>query len=279
MKQHTATWCVLTLVMVGVFSAGGLGSGQIAGARTKAESLVARIVRADYQADRAALERLARELGDVPADPSIRVLAEYWRGFAFWRRAINGFNIPAPPAELESDIATAMRHFETALGLDPGFLEAAIGRLSCLGYLLFLHRNDQERLKELTASSAPIVEAARRAGPDNPRLIWVAGPGNWYAASAGPAEAREAAQAKIIAMYERGLVLARTQTRPADPLAASWGEPELLMNLAWSHLNKVTPDPGLAGKYAREALALVPDWHYLRNILLPQIEAARARQP
>ena len=107
----------------------------------------------------------------------------------------------------------------------------------------------------------------------------MAGPGNWYAASAGPAEAREAAQAKIIAMYERGLVLARTQTRPADPLAPSWGEPELLMNLAWSHLNKVTPDPGLAGKYAREALALVPDWHYLRNILLPQIEAARARQP
>ncbi len=27
-----------------------------------------------------------------------------------------------------------------------------------------------------------------------------------------------------------------------DPLEPSWGEPELLMSLAWSHLNGNTPD-------------------------------------
>jgi hypothetical protein len=56
----------------------------------------------------------------------------------------------------------------------------------------------------------------------------------------------------------------------------SWGEPELLMSLAWSSLNKTTPDVAAAQKYATEALAIVLYWHYVRDILLPQIRARRS---
>ena len=47
------------------------------------------------------------------------------------------------------------------------------------------------------------------------------------------------------------------------------------MNLAWSNLNKTAPDPAAAQQHAEAALKLVPYWHYVRDILLPQIESAQ----
>lgn len=63
-----------------------------------------------------------------------------------------------------------------------------------------------------------------------------------------------------------------------DPLDPSWGEPELLMSLAWSNLNRATPNLGTAEQKARSALALIPYWHYVRDILVPQIQEAKAKQ-
>jgi hypothetical protein len=47
------------------------------------------------------------------------------------------------------------------------------------------------------------------------------------------------------------------------------------MSIAWSHLNDAPPDLDAAESDARAALVLVPNWHYVRDILLPQIGAAR----
>jgi hypothetical protein len=59
---------------------------------------VEQIKRADYEGDRAALKRLHAELTPQPSankTQASRVL--YWRGFALWRRAINGFNETPTP--------------------------------------------------------------------------------------------------------------------------------------------------------------------------------------
>jgi hypothetical protein len=74
------------------------------------------------------------------------------------------------------------------------------------------------------------------------------------------------------------LALARAQKQnktDGDPLEPSWGEPELLMNLAWSSLHKTAPDISAAKQYAENALQLVPYWHYVRDILVPQIQNAK----
>jgi hypothetical protein len=47
------------------------------------------------------------------------------------------------------------------------------------------------------------------------------------------------------------------------------------MSLAWSSLNHAQPDPRAAEEYAERALSIVPYWHYVRDILLPQIRRAR----
>jgi hypothetical protein len=59
-------------------------------------------------------------------------------------------------------------------------------------------------------------------------------------------------------------------------LEPAWGEPELLMNLSWSNLHKKEPDLKAAEQYARSALALIPNWHYVRDMLLPQIRASKS---
>jgi hypothetical protein len=63
--------------------------------------------------------------------------------------------------------------------------------------------------------------------------------------------------------------------RGTDPLEPAWGEAELLANLAFANLNRATPDLPAAEPYAESALALVPYWHYVRDILLPQIREAK----
>jgi hypothetical protein len=49
------------------------------------------------------------------------------------------------------------------------------------------------------------------------------------------------------------------------------------MNLAWSHQNAATPDLDAAESSARAALAIVPGWHYVRDVLLPQIREAKGK--
>jgi hypothetical protein len=62
-----------------------------------------------------------------------------------------------------------------------------------------------------------------------------------------------------------------------DPLEPSWGEPEFLMNLAWSNLNRTTPDLKAADQYVQAALKLVPYSHYVRDILMPHSSELTAK--
>jgi hypothetical protein len=231
------------------------------------------IQRADYEGDRTALQRLYAQLTPPSGDESLSSRVRYWRGFALWRRAINGFNDQVDPKELETDLQQALGEFDRAAQDDPRFIDAKVGSLSCLSLLAFsVNLQDRARQQELITRGRQVAAEAQQAAPDNPRLLWVMGPNVWYA----PPE-RGGSQAKAIEMYEKGLETARKHpaSPAADSLEPTWGEAELLMNLAWSELNKTTPDIGAADRYARAALELVPNWHYVRDILIPQIDRAK----
>ena len=51
-----------------------------------------------------------------------------------------------------------------------------------------------------------------------------------------------------------------------------------MMSLAYSYTNKFAPDLEAAERNARGALELVPQWHYVRDILLPQILAKKSNK-
>jgi uncharacterized protein YciI len=240
--------------------------------REQVIKLVTAIQRADYEGDRPALHRLYSELDPFVETSELASRVHYWRGFALWRRALNGFNESADPKDLAEDLERAVREFQQSGEKAPDFMDARIGAASCLSNLMFLNRKDPARVQELLAQVKALLREAGNSDPGNPRLSWVTGPNLWYAPPG-----YGGSQEKAMDTYQKGLESAQKlkTTSATDPLNPTWGEPELLMNLAWSNLHRTAPDVDAAESYARKALDLVPYWHYVRDILLPQIHDAR----
>jgi hypothetical protein len=240
------------------------------------ESLIAKvkgIQKFDYGGNRGALKILYDDLSQYTNDRELAPAAHYWRAFAMWRRAINGFNETPLPGDLKQDLLVAVDEFDKAKTLDPKFLDAKIGEIGALGYLLYLHRDHPEQRKNYLSRVVALAKEAAAADPDHPRLLWVLGPSYW-----NRSVEQGGGEEKAFDAYRRGLASIRERkARDVDPLMPSWGEPELLMNLAWSNLNRKQPDLVAAEQNAKAALAIVPNWHYVRDMLMPQIRKAQTR--
>src|SRR4030095_909465 len=141
--------------------------------------IATQILHADYEGDRAAMQKGFDDLKPFLENKELLSRVRYWRGFAQWRRAINGFNDSVDPKQLEQDLKTACDEFKIATEKDPTFVDAKVGAISCLGYLAFMNRKDQAHGKELVGQIMPLVKQADEMASDNPRLIWVHGPILW----------------------------------------------------------------------------------------------------
>lgn len=255
-----------------------VGVSAVDSPRDSAIKIVVQIQRADYEGNRAALNSLYEQLTPFVDEPEVASRVRYWRGFAKWRRGINGFNETPTPKDIAEDLTEGESEFDAAIQRDPDFVDAKVGAASCQLLRLFLegafaNAKDPQRMKAILSPASQLLKDAKAAAPDNPRLLWVVGPNEW----SSPPE-RGGGQDKAMETYQKGLEAIRKQKGTAsDPLEPSWGEPELLMNLAWSNLNKNTPDLTAAEQYAKASLELVPYWHYVRDILMQQIRDAKTK--
>jgi hypothetical protein len=189
-----------------------------------------------------------------------------------WRRAINGFNDLVDPKELGEDLMQGTNEFDASIMKNAEFVDAKIGAAACQGLSAYLLRRENTvRAQELALWAQTLLNEVENASPNNPRLLWALGPLRWNT----PPE-RGGGPEKTIELYERGLkIIEEMKSKSVDPLEPSWGEPELLMSLAWSNLNRTAPNLDAAEINARASLAIIPYWHYVRDILLPQIMAAK----
>jgi hypothetical protein len=261
--------CILVITSASAFAR------PLSTAREAVVRIVTQVQKADYEGDRSALERLYGELTPFTGNKEFAARVFYWRGFALWRKALNGFNENVDKRDLEHDLHQAAEEFEKSASVDPAFVDSKIALGSCFGLLAYaVGKKDAAEQQALIAKSRQAISDAKAAAPDNPRLLWVLGPVYWNT----PPD-RGGGQARAMEVYEKGLETIRIhKNATSDPLDPSWGEPELLMSLAWSNLNRTTPDLDAAEQNARSALARVPYWHYVRDILVPQIQAAKAKQ-
>ena len=273
-KNHSFQFLIAAAAILSILPEASLASSP-ADERETITKIVLQIQKADYEDDRPALQRLYGQLAPFAETKGLASRVLYWRGLALWRKAINGFNDSAEKNELQQDLQQAAEEFEKSASADPSFVNAKIALGSCNGFLAYsVNKKDAAEQQALVAKSRQSITEAKTVAPDNPRLLWVLGPIYWNI----PVD-RGGGQDKAMDTYEKGLEIIRShKATTSDSLYPVWGEPELLMSLAWSNLNRATPDLKAAEQNAQAALALVPNWHYVRDILMKQIRDAKAKQ-
>jgi len=230
--------------------------------------VVREIQSADYRGARADLARLAGVL-EQEQDPKLAAYRHYWRGFALWRRALNGFNETPTPPDLEADLLAAIASFRAAIAAQPDWIEPRIGIVGCAGPLLFLAKDDGTRRDALLQEYTPLAREMGEKGADNPRALWLAGQ-----TQLGAPPPYGGDPAKAAATFHRGIeaALAEAQKVPAsEPVwIPRWGGAENLMNLAYLYTHSTTKNRDLALAYVEGALVAAPEWHYVRDILRPK---------
>ncbi len=239
-------------------------------AEARLARLAAAVLDADYRGDRPALARLDAELGELEAGP-LTDYRDYWRGFALWRRAMNGFNESPRPTDLGADLAKALERFRAALARHPDWSEVKLAMVGSWGNQIYLAGEDAETRKAILEEAMPFFRWVMESAGDNPRALWIKGGLQMVVPPSGGGDPVKAA-----ATLQHGVACAWRESlaHPDTPAwMPTWGGPENLMNLAYMHAHGSKPDRSLARAYAEGALTAVPQWHYVRDVLLPQIEA------
>lgn len=232
--------------------------------------LVGAVRSADYRGDRTALARLDAELGRLDAGP-LTDYRDYWRGFALWRRALNGFNETPTPDDLGEDLENAVARFRASLEKRPDWIEAKLAMVGCWGSLLYQAGNDDGKRKAILEEALPTFKWIMQNAGDNPRALWIKG-GMEFAAP--PPTGGDFVKAAATLRHGIACAWREALSNPVPPAwVPSWGGPENLMNLAYMYSHGKTPDRTAALAYAEGAVTAVPEWHCVRDILLPQIEA------
>jgi hypothetical protein len=230
--------------------------------------VVRQVQSADYRGARAELQTLAAGLEGVK-EPKLALYRHYWRGFALWRRALNGFNETPTPQDLEADLRAAIASFQAALALKPDWIEARIGIMGCAGPLLFLAGNDAPRREAILKEYLPQTREVAEKGADNSRALWLMGQTRLGAPPPYGGQPAEAA-----ATFHRGVEAALAEARQApkdEPVwIPRWGGAENLMNLAYLYTHSALANRDLALAYAEGALVAAPEWHYVRDVLRPK---------
>ncbi len=236
--------------------------------------LVAAVRSADYRGDRAALARLDDELGRLDAG-RLDDYREYWRGFALWRRVLNGFNEKPAPDDLEADVEKALARFKAALAVHPDWIEAQLAMVGLWGNQIYLAGKDEEKKKAILAEAGPTFRFVMANAGDNPRALWIrGGMEGWAPPPVGGDLPKAAATLRYGVQCALREALRYVHPNPAAPgWVPTWGGPENLMNLAYMYSSAKPPDRAVALAYAEGAATAVPEWHFVRDILIPRIEA------
>ncbi|HUP60641.1 MAG TPA: hypothetical protein VNA69_09510 [Thermoanaerobaculia bacterium] len=105
-----------------------LSSTTTAVAQDNLVELKAALMSADYRGDLAQLEDLRKRAERWTEDPELGYLADYWRGYASWRIAINGASAKFPGGRNQSYLERAAADFESSIRKNDQFADAYAAR-------------------------------------------------------------------------------------------------------------------------------------------------------
>jgi hypothetical protein len=225
--------------------------------------LKAKVMSADYRGDLAELAQLRDQISKRSDDGNLTYVARYWSGFASWRMAINGANAGMKSEDLKINLQNAASDMYAAARMKDDFADAWAAAALINGWLCtFSMQSDPVAFRERLSLSQTLYARAASLDPNNPRVLWAKGAFRLYNPKPDVAGAIEVYRQMLTEAEKLGV-------HALSPLP-DWGKPEALMSLAFAQMQKKDLDSARAN--AKAALAIVPDWAYVKNNLLPLIE-------
>ena len=235
----------------------------------KLVALKADLMTADYRADLPKLTTLRDRAARLSNDSKLGYLADYWTGFASWRIVVNGASAKMAPEEAKAHLQRAVADFESSARKKGDFADAHAAAAAVHGWLAAYNNADQAVMNHEIENYKRFLNRAVELEPANPRVLWIQAVPYMVL----PPE-RGGNLDRAIEFYRQMIENARPLI-PQSPLP-DWGKVEGLMSLSYALMSKSDLDG--ATEQANAALRLRPDWHYVRDILMPQIEAKRKQQ-
>jgi len=233
---------------------------------SKLVTLKAALMSADYRADIPQLQTLRSEAKKLSGDPDLGYLADYWSGYASWRIVVNGSSAKMTREDVKANVDNAVADFESSVQKKSDFADGWASAGAVHGWLAALNaKTDADAMNREIEIFKRDVDRALALEPNNPRVLWIqAVPFRVMPADRGGDLDR------AMELYKKMLA----NSRPLDPSSPfpDWGKAEALMSLASAETAKSSPDLDEALSNAREAIRLQPEWHYVKDILIPMIE-------
>jgi hypothetical protein len=254
------------LIASAIVLLGGTLHAQSAESTSRRDLLAAKTALYDsnFRNDRAGLRAAIGRAQAASADQSVRAMALYYTAWGEW--ALSHADLQA--GDMESAQATLLRAERAAregLALRPDDVEFVVMLADVLIWRLVA---DPKQFAGLAPEVRTLRTRALASRPENPRaLIMDAG-----LIFNNPPE-RGGDRAKGLAIWKRAIALFEHEaaTLPADPLRPDWG---LALSYAWMcdlHLAMRPRQVDEARAAAQKALALRPDFWYVKEVIAPRL--------
>jgi tetratricopeptide (TPR) repeat protein len=212
------------------------------------------------RAERSTLRRAIELLDALLRDAPDSVWGHYFAAYARYRLAALELGNKQQAAGL---LTAACDHLSAATRLDPENAEALALLSSCYGLRI---RFAPYKSLWLGERKSQAMAGALRLAPENPRVVLLRAL-QLFTEPAFVGGDREEARAG----FRRAVELFRAAEAPAPP-APDWGHPQALAFLGLACLK--SGDRVDARAAFEDALALAPDYHWVKHVLLPHLEAA-----
>lgn len=219
---------------------------------------------ANFRNDQSGLRSAIAAIEPLAGKAEVASYAHYYLAWTYWMLAASQIEQKDMTAALQS-ATRALEHARAGVATRAGdseFQTMLANALVANGIL------DRARFKELWAELATVRKKALALGPKNPRAL-IMDAGIIYLAPPDQGGGRE----KGLARWDQAgrLFEAEANAPSDDPLAPRWG---YVLYHGWSanlYLSMTPPLTARAKSAADAALALRPDFWYVRERVLPQL--------
>ncbi len=238
------------------------------------------LTKANYSGDLDELKRVIADFGRLAQGDPMGWLASYYAGYGSFVLALmvgpQGLLSPeGDPQQMQQLVDEAIQYLEASVEKKQDFADALALLAHC--YSMKLRSNPQQYAAVLGPRARERLSAALVLEPRNPRAVLIDAMRIFWTPPQGGGD-----RGKGLARWQEALELfAKEKETKRDPALPDWGYAEAWAWYAGANLTLALQPPRVvrAKEAADKALALRPDFLWIKKSLLPRIQAQLKSSP